>query len=122
MTYFPSARMVGTLRAPEPKTQTPTAPAETPEVLTINEAAERIAFQVGHLADQEHISQPADHLIQELVTASIHIRGSAKGANQLSHFYATVMVALAEKLAEAETLKEMWFVKWRDDCTFRDPP
>ena len=89
--------------------------------MTVNEAAGRIAFQVGHLADQGHISQPADHLLNELIAASIHIRGGAQGANQLSHFYATVMVALAEKLAEAETLKEMWFVKWRDDCTFRDP-
>jgi len=88
--------------------------------LTVEEAVDRITFQVCHLASQDHISQQAEHAIRDLVLASMQLRGCATGANQLSHFYATVLVALAERLTEAETLKEMWFVRWRDDCTF--PP
>tara|TARA_B100001094_G_scaffold193314_1_gene187239 strand:+ start:34323 stop:34688 length:366 start_codon:yes stop_codon:yes gene_type:complete len=85
------------------------------EVITIKEAVDRIAFQTCHLSSQDHVSQPAEELIRRAVLQSVRMRGTAKGAQQLSHFYATVITSLAEKLNESELLCDTWFNKWKDD-------
>jgi len=119
MTYFPAPQSAGSLRGPHQKNLSEKASdnaAVQVEVMTLNEAAERIAFQVCELAEQDYVSQAAERLIHELVLAAIQLRGTAKGANQLSHFYATVLVGLAEQLNESEYLRDEWFIRWRDDC------
>ena len=120
MTYFPTRRPAGPQRGVVSQ-NTPPPPLETQhqriEVMTLDEAADRIAFQVCYLATQDHVSQTAEHLIREMVLAAMQLRGNAKGANQLSHFYATTLVALAEQLVESEYLRDEWFIRWRDDCS-----
>ncbi len=119
MTYFPAPRRAGSLRGPHHENEAPETapePRRQVEIMTLDEAADRIAFQVCYLAKQDHVSQAAERLIREMVLAAIHIRGTAKGAQQVTPFYATVLVALAEQLNESEYLRDEWFIKWRDDC------
>lgn len=85
------------------------------DLITLDEAIDRIAFQACHLSAQDHVSQSAEELIRRAVMQSVRMRGSARGAQQLSHFYATVITSLAEKLNESEILCDSWFTRWRDD-------
>ena len=122
MTYFPSPRAAGSPRGPHhqnTEAKPATTQKRTVELMTLDEAADRIAFQVCELAAQDHVSQAAERLVREMVLSSIQLRGSAKGAQQLSSFYATVLVALAEQLNESEYLRDEWFIRWRDDCSSR---
>ena len=122
MTYFPARSATGSLRGPHHQTddaESPILKKRQVEIMTLDEAAERIAFQVCHLAEQDHVSQAAERIVREVVLSSIHFRGSAKGAQQVNPFYATVLVAIAEQLNESEYLRDEWFIKWRDDCNSR---
>ena len=120
MTYFPARRHSGSIRGPHRENELAelTADSKRPvEIMTLDEAADRIAFQVCYLSKQDHVSQAAERIVRDMVLSAVHLRGSAKGAQQLSSFYATVLVALAEQLNESEYLRDEWYIRWRDDCS-----